>query len=167
MDFPDKLRNFRLNLIGTDFNHTVSEIELPKLTLKTEEWQGSSMDMPIELDMGMEKLEAKFKFDKIDRAQFMAFGLSEKLRTSGALITGKLGNQSGEVKKVNIVMTGLVKSLEPSSWKIGDKDLTGVSLDISVWRYALTVGGEPWVLIDAPNGKRMIMGIDANSNIFG
>jgi P2 family phage contractile tail tube protein len=45
----------------------VEELTLPKLTLKTEEFRNGGMDAPIEVEMGMEKLESEFTLTRFDK----------------------------------------------------------------------------------------------------
>ena len=56
---PETLANLNLFVDGQSFQGDVTSLTLPKLTLKTEEHRAGGMDMPIELDMGMEKMEPK------------------------------------------------------------------------------------------------------------
>ncbi|SMG63879.1 Phage major tail tube protein, partial [methanotrophic bacterial endosymbiont of Bathymodiolus sp.] len=56
----DILKNMALFVDGRGFAGNVEELTLPKLTLKTEEFRNGGMDAPIEVEMGMEKLESEF-----------------------------------------------------------------------------------------------------------
>ncbi len=55
---PKILRNFNVFVDGRGYAGKIEEITLPKLTIKTEEYRAGGMDIPISIDMGMEKLEA-------------------------------------------------------------------------------------------------------------
>lgn len=58
IQFPRILKNLNLFVDGRGHAGHVDEVTLPKLTIKTEEHRAGGMDLPVELDMGMEKLEA-------------------------------------------------------------------------------------------------------------
>ena len=68
----DVRKNFNLFVDGKGFAGQIEEFTPPKLTLKTEEFRAAGMDAPIELTMGLEKLEASFSLIAVDRAVLAA-----------------------------------------------------------------------------------------------
>jgi len=54
---PQILKNFNVFANGVSYAGRAEEVSLPKLTVKTEEFRGGGMDAPVELDMGMEKMD--------------------------------------------------------------------------------------------------------------
>ena len=54
---PHKLKNFRVFNDGQDYLGVASEVELPKLKMASEEYRGSGMLAPVDIDLGLEKLE--------------------------------------------------------------------------------------------------------------
>ena len=60
MALPKKLKNFNIFNDGHNYVGIAKEITLPKLTTKTEEWRGGGMDIPVDVDMGMEKLSTEW-----------------------------------------------------------------------------------------------------------
>ena len=56
MALPRKLKNFNLLLDGESYAGVASEVVLPKLTRKTEEFRGGGMNGPVSADMGLEAL---------------------------------------------------------------------------------------------------------------
>ena len=63
---PKILKNFNLFVDGRGYAGRVDEITLPKLTIKTEEFQGAGMSAPVEIDLGMEKLEMDMRFSEYE-----------------------------------------------------------------------------------------------------
>ena len=59
IELPRVLKNMNLFVDGRGYAGRIDEIQLPKLTLKTEEHRAGGMDLPVEIDLGMEKLEAE------------------------------------------------------------------------------------------------------------
>ena len=49
---PRVLRGFDVFVDGRGYAGKVEELELPKLSIKTEEFRAGGMDVPVELDMG-------------------------------------------------------------------------------------------------------------------
>ncbi|GFR20643.1 phage tail tube protein FII [Trichonephila clavata] len=72
---PKILKNFNVFVDGRGYAGKIDEVTLPKLTIKTEEYRAGGMDIPINIDMGMEKLEAEFTFAEYDSELFRLFGL--------------------------------------------------------------------------------------------
>ena len=58
IETPRVLKNMNLFVDGRGYAGRVDEIELPKLTLKTEEHRAGGMDVPVLIDLGMDKMES-------------------------------------------------------------------------------------------------------------
>ena len=72
---PKVLKNMNLFIDGRGYAGRVDEIELPKLALKTEEHRAGGMDVPLEIDLGMEKLEATLTLSDYDPELFKLYGM--------------------------------------------------------------------------------------------
>lgn len=72
---PKILKNFTAFVDGRGYAGRIDEISLPKLAIKTEEYRGGGMDIPVSIDIGMEKLEAELTFAEYDSELFRLFGL--------------------------------------------------------------------------------------------
>ncbi|MDU7558410.1 MAG: phage major tail tube protein, partial [Pseudomonas sp.] len=57
---PQVLSNTNLFVDGISFSGDVPSLTLPKMTLKTEGHRGGGMADEIEMDMGLEKMEANW-----------------------------------------------------------------------------------------------------------
>ena len=66
MQYPRVMKNMNLFVDGRGYAGRIDEIQLPKLTLKTEEHRAGGMDLPVEIELGMEKLEAEMTFSDYD-----------------------------------------------------------------------------------------------------
>ena len=73
----DILKNMALYVDGRGYAGNVETLTLPKLTMKTEEFRNGGMDAPIEVELGMEKLEAEFTLTRFDRNALGLFGLAQ------------------------------------------------------------------------------------------
>lgn len=155
-NLPQYFKNMNLFVDGKGYAGKIEEVTLPKLTIKTDEYRGGGMDAPIEIDLGMEKLEASFTVNEYDPTIFMAFGLLPgnlvNITARGAL------DQGGEIVPVVANMVGGWKELDMGSWKVGEKASSKVS--ISCRYYKLIVNNIPTVEIDIPNMVRSIGGTD-------
>lgn len=137
---------------------TSTEVTLPKLTIKTEEHRAGGMDLPVELDMGMEKLEASIVLSDTNPDIFRSFGL---LDSSGIPVTIRGATQaqgSSEVQPVVVNLRGGWREIDTGTWKPGDRNTMTLALAASY--YKLTIAGEELVEIDAINMVRRINGVD-------
>ncbi|MCE3232500.1 MAG: contractile tail tube protein [Rickettsiaceae bacterium] len=153
---PKILKNFNAFVDGRGYAGRVDEIVLPKLTVKTEEHRAGGMDVPVEIDMGMEKLEAEITFAEYDAQLFRLFGLTDgnavSLTLRGAI------QADGEAEPIVINLRGSFRELDAGTWKAGDK--ATLKCMVAVRYYRLTVSGDSVIEIDAENMIRIIGGED-------
>ena len=151
------LKNMSLFVDGRGYAGNVEEVSLPKLALKTEEFKGGGMDAPMEIDMGMEKLECEFTLTKFDRDVLKLFGLSPG-RVTPLTMRGHIESEDGSFGAVIVNLRGKVREIDFGNWKPGDKATIKVSVALSY--YKLTHSGEVLHEIDVAGMKRIIGGID-------
>ena len=154
---PETLANLNLFVDGQSFQGDVTSLTLPKLTLKTEEHRAGGMDIPIELDMGMEKMEANFTTTGVRKESLKFFGLADGNAFNGTF-RGSFKGQKGETKSVIVTQRGTLKEVDMGDWKPGDK--AEVKHAIAVTYYKLEVGGQLIHEIDPAGMKRVINGVD-------
>nr|BDD44929.1 phage major tail tube protein [Coxiellaceae bacterium] len=158
---PKMLKNLNAFVDGRGYAGRIEEINLPTLTLKTEEYRGGGMDMPVDIALGMEKLEADLTFADYDAELFRRFGLMDNAITA---ITLRGGLQNGDkTEPVIINLRALIRSLECGSWKAGEK--TTLKMSLSVNYYKLTLNHQELIEIDAENMVRKIDGTDQLSTM--
>jgi len=153
---PKVLKGFNLFVDGRGYAGRVEEVTLPKLTIKTDELKVGGMDVPIELDMGMDKLECDLTVSEYDAEIIKMFGLGNGAQVPLTL-RGGLDDESG-VTPVVITLRGAWRSLDFGSWKSGDKAPLKVSVALRYYR--LEIGGKELVEIDPINMVRKIDGKD-------
>jgi P2 family phage contractile tail tube protein len=150
------LKNFTLFIEGFGYAGDIEEIQLPSLKLKTEEHRVGGMDAPLDLDMGMEKLEATFTLTKVDPYALTLFGNPLKFPTWTA--RGSIIDVNGNERAVIAKCTGKNTSYEPSAWKAGDK--ANYKFTFTLHFYQFTVDGLVLHHIDVKNMVRLIGGVD-------
>lgn len=158
---PMKLTHFNLFVDGKGFAGLVNEITLPKLAMKTEEHISGGMDAPIEIEMGMEKLESSFVMASYDPHVFRMLGF----RKGGAIAIIARGalKRNEEVIPMTVTMRGKVREIDMGSWKKGED--TSMTFNISVEYYRLDQGTENLIEIDILNLVRRIGGYDQLSGV--
>jgi P2 family phage contractile tail tube protein len=164
---PKILKNFNAFVDGKGFAGKIEEIQLPKLTLKTEEFRAGGMDVPVEIDLGMEKMEAELTFAEYDPDLFRLFGItggSTSGRNSGISFTLRGGLQgTSEAESVIVNLRGIIKELDAGAWKAGEK--SSLKCIVATHYYKLTIDSHELVEIDAENMIRKIDGIDQLSSL--
>ena len=153
----DILKNMALFVDGRGFAGNVEELTLPKLTLKTEEFRNGGMDAPIDIEMGMEKLESEFTLTRFDKNVLKLFGLAPGQLTP-LTIRGAVISDNGTQTPVVINLQGVVREMDLGNWKPGEK--ATLKMMLALRYYKLTHGGELIHEIDIPNMVRTIGGID-------
>lgn len=151
------IKNAACFVNGTSYIGEAEDLTPPKLTLKMEEYRGGGMDVPVEIDMGMEKMEASFVLTNFDKKVLSLFGVKPSQNQS---LVFKAAGQSvdGTVTSYCYEMRGVIKEMDSGALKAGEKAVLTCSM--AVQYYKLTVGKEVIHEIDAVNMTRVINGVD-------
>ena len=153
----DVLRNVNLFVDGRGFAGSVEEVNLPKLTVATEEHRAGGMDAAVEIDMGLEKLECDWSTSAVDATLLGQWGLSGGSQIP-VTFRGALESEDGGVKAVEARVRGAVKEIDWGTWKPGEK--APLKCMLAVRYYKLTIDGTVIHEIDVPNMKRIVNGVD-------
>lgn len=155
------LKNFSLFVDGRGYVGKADEVTPPKLSLKTEEFRGGGMDAPVEIDLGMEKLECQFTLAEYDPEAMKLFGLSDG---KGVQVTLRGALCDDETTSSMIIkIRGMFKELDFGKFKAGDKGTLNCS--IACRYYSLEVDGSELIEIDIDNMIRKINGTDILAEI--
>ncbi len=158
MALPRKLKNFNVFYNGDNFIGLCDQVELPKLTRKTEEYRGGGMNGPVDTDLGMEKLEITHTYGGFMREIYRQFGIA---RADGVLMRFAGAYQrddTEEVDAVEIVVRGRHKEIDAGNAKAGDN--TEFKVGSALTYYKLTVNGEVDIEIDFVNFVETTGGVD-------
>ncbi|SHO57782.1 phage major tail tube protein [Vibrio quintilis] len=134
----------------------IEEVTPPKMTIKTEEFRAGGMDAPLEIDLGMNKLECSFTIANYDPTLFKAYGL-----VPGEMVTCTLKGaieEDGTTVPVEMTMTGSWKEVDFGSWKSGQK--VQLKVAIALKNYKLQINGEEQLFIDVQGMIRRVKGTD-------
>ena len=151
------LRNVNLFVDGRGYAGRVQMVQLPKLAVKTEEHRAGGMDAPVEIDMGLEKLEASWSMDSVDADLLRRWGLHAGEQTP-CVFRGALQSEDGAVKAVAATCRGVLREVEFGDWKPGEK--AALKCTMAVRRYQLEIDGETVHDIDVANMVRIVDGTD-------
>lgn len=151
------LKNFNIYVDGRSYAGNVDEITLPALNVTGEDYRAGGMDAPVEIDMGMDKLEASFKVSKWDRNLIGSWGATAGNRVP-LVFRGALEDHDGAVKAVEVSLFGKIHGLETDTIAPGAKPAQTYRFAAS--RYIYKQDGEVLHDIDVLNCKRVIDGVD-------
>jgi P2 family phage contractile tail tube protein len=151
------LKNFNLYVDGRGYAGNVDEVSLPILNIVGEDYRAGGMDAPIEIDMGMEKLEATFKVSKFDRDLIAKWGVAVG-GTIPLVLRGALESLDGTVQAVVVKLTGRIHSMEVDTVTPGAK--AAMTFRFAATAYSYQQDGETLIDIDVRNMKRIIGGVD-------
>lgn len=158
---PKILKNFSVYVDGRGYAGRVDEITLPKLTIKTEEFQGAGMSAPVEIDMGMEKLEMDLTFSEYDPEIFKLFGLTNGKEIAFTIRGALQGTEDTSPVVINV--RGYFKDMDFDSWKPAEK--ASLKCSVACNYYKLTINGVVLIEVDPVNMIRNVNGIDQFSEI--
>lgn len=153
---PRHLRNFQVMIDGFGYAGRADEVTLPTLSVATEEHRAGGMDAPVDVDMGMELMEATVILSDYDEAVISGFGVLG----AGVPITlrGAIQRQGEAAQAVVVKMLANLKSREVGAMATGAKHTT--TLTYTVRKYAESINGVEYVNIDVENMIRVINGVD-------
>lgn len=154
---PQTLFNTNLFVAGTSLQGDVPSLTLPKLTVKTDDYRGGGMDAPVEMDMGLEKLEASFTTNGVRKEVLKYFGAFDQTGFN-ATFRGAFKGQKGAVTAVVATLRGGLKEVDPGDWKAGDK--AEFKYAVAVTYYKLEIDGRLMYEIDPVSSVRVINGVD-------
>lgn len=154
---PQTLVNMNLFVDGKGYAGLATELTLPKLKRKTEDFRAGGMDGPVKMGMGMEALEAGFTLAGVSKDVLVFFGVADESAFNGNF-RGAFKDQKGAVVAVVATFRGLLVEVDPGSWKAGDKAETKFNAALSY--YKLELDGEVIFELDPANCVRVINGKD-------
>lgn len=153
---PKILKNFNAYVDGRGYAGRVEELTLPKLTIKTEEYLGAGMSAPIEVDMGMEKLEMDVSFAEYEAEIFKLLGLTNG-KEIGITIRGAMQG-AGQPESIVVYVRGYLKEMDMGSWKPAEKSTLKCSFSCTYFK--LTINNVQLIEIDPQNMIRNVNGTD-------
>jgi P2 family phage contractile tail tube protein len=158
MSQPKTLKDLNLYVEGHGFAGKVTELTLPKLTRKTEDYHAGGMGAPIDMDMGLEKLTASFTLTEFNDTVLRQWGVTSRngisIRFKGSLGAGR---DRAEVP-VEVALRGTWNELDWDTWKPGE--LATLKVSIAVLYYKYTQNSQVVFEIDPVNGIEIVNGVD-------
>jgi uncharacterized protein len=163
MSLPAKLRNFNLFVDGTSFIGVATEITLPKLSRKMEEYQGAGMSGPIQIDQGQEPIELEWTCGGLVQQVLKQYA---NRRHDGVLLRFAGAYQRADADSIDaleIVVRGRHKEFDFGSAKAGEE--TEFKITTAASYYKLSINNDVVIEFDFLNMIEKVNGTDNLSQI--
>ena len=154
----DILNNFTLFMDGGPEVGNVMSFTPPNLGITEEDFKAAGLDIPISVDQGMEKMQARFVMHNQSQSSLARFGLATGINTILKVKGVVKDTNTGVPAAVYHTCTGKVVSIEQSEWQPGQK--AGVTVTMTLSYYQQTYNGVPVITVDRDNYIREIAGVD-------
>lgn len=158
MALPRLLKLMNVFNNGYSFQGVAEEVELPKLTMKSEDFRTGGMLGEVSANMGLEKLELTHKYAGLAPELFTGFATdsidSELIRFAGSYQR----DDTGDISAVEILMRGRHTELDTGNAKAGEKGETSIKTALTY--YKLVVDGKELIEIDLINTVFKVEGKD-------
>ncbi|GLS27371.1 phage major tail tube protein [Marinibactrum halimedae] len=183
---PKVLKNFNLFVDGQGYAGRVENITLPRLVNRTEEFRMGGLDAPVQVDMGMEKLECDMTLSEYDPFVIKQFGikdnnpipLSFRGTPADMLVSAFSGDSAGQIPfvlrgglqvedagvsgvkvlPVVVFLEGNVIELDLGQWAAGQN--APLKFRLALRYYRLQINSEILIEIDVNNRIRNIAGVN-------
>jgi len=142
---------------GVSLSGDVPSLTLPKLTQKTNDYQGGGMSAPIELATGLDKLEAAFTTNGVRRESLKYFGLADQTACN-VVFRASFRGLKGAITPVVVTMRGGIKEVDMGDWKpAGEAEIKHA---LKLVYYKLEIDGRVMYEIDPINMIQVVDGVD-------
>jgi P2 family phage contractile tail tube protein len=154
---PQVLFNTNLFVGTTSFAGDVPSLTLPKMKKKLEPYRAGGMDAEIDMDMGLEKMDAAFTTTGVRKESMLKFGLVDQNAFEGTF-RGAFKGQGGVMTGAVATIRGQLTELDAGDWKAGDK--AEFKYTVNCTYYKFEVDGAVWFEFDPVNSIRIVDGVD-------
>jgi P2 family phage contractile tail tube protein len=155
---PRTLRKFNTFNEGRSFIGECLELKLPKLAIKTDDYQGAGMMGSVALIKGIDKLELEHTYNSPISEIVASFGAERHDAAQFRWMGSYADEQTGESQAVEISVRGRHNELDLGDAKAGEGGQFKVMTHCSYFK--LSVRGENWIEIDIVNDIFVVMGVD-------
>lgn len=151
------LKSWALFVDGRGYVGNTEQFAPPELKLKGEDFRAGGMDVPISIDMGMEKLTVTFTLTKRCGDMLKLFG-GVKGADVALVARGGLESLDGTVTPMAHTMRGKVMGIKSGELKAGESPKDEYTVDLTYYKYEQ--GGDAVHEIDVLGMIRIVGGVD-------
>ena len=156
MSLPRVLKNYTLYIDGRSYAGLVEEVTLPKLDLKTEEYQAAGMLGPIELDMGMAAMKLEFTLAEFNPDILKSWGVADVSGINARFLGGAVAADGAGTDAVEISVRGRWKTLDFGGIK--GKDMAKIKVEMPLTYFRYNRNATTLIEVDMIAGKMSVNG---------
>ena len=165
MAIPSVLKAYACFIDGRGYAGK-ADVELPELSIVTEEYAAGGMSGKIKLDMGLvEAIDAKFTLYDYEPDVLKQWGLVNGNAVSLTFRGAKQDDAGSTPVPIKVTCRGQLQTLGMGSWEAGAK--TSMECTLNCRSYRIEVGGETLIEIDAERMIRTVGGTDQMQELRG
>ena len=161
MGLAHKLKNFNVFNQGDSYLGRVSEIELPKIVLKTEQYRAAGMLGEIDIALGLEKLEMTTKYGGLVIPVIRQVGQLGVAGVQQRFVGFYQEDETGGFISAEIVTRGMHTELDLGTAKAGDN--TEHSVKSTLTYYKMLTNGARLLEIDMITGLFVVGDVDRSA----
>ena len=153
---PKVLKNFNLFIGGVGFAGLCEEVKLPDMKIKMEEHRAGGMDMPVAIDLGMDRMEMGFTLAEHAPGVFKVFGLRSGIAVS-------LMFRAALVDDANVVPYQIIANGMPTDVRLGtvkNGSISKMEATVSLRNFQLSLNDKILIDVDVDLMTRVIDGVD-------
>lgn len=162
MGLPHKLKDFRTYIDGERYAGEIAEVTLPKIATKYEAWRGGSMIGEVDIDMGMEKMEAELTAGGLLKNLLKQFGA---IAHDAALLrfVGAYRPEGGGAQALDVTMRGRLSEVDWGGAKSGGD--TEHKYKYTLTYFKLNIDGVDIIEVDIVAGTLIVDGTDRRAEL--
>lgn len=160
---PRTLKNFNVFVNTVSWAGVASEVNLPKITKKTEGHRGAGMNGEVDLTLGYEKMETEITYAGFDVNQYAQLGVCGAADLPIRFVGLYERQDTCTTQNVEIYMRGNAHEFDPGSTKNGEKTENKIKYGLSYYR--LEVDAQIICELDFINGIENFAGNDLGQQI--
>lgn len=164
MGLPRKLKNLNAFVDGASYLGTVAQFEQPALAIATEEWRGGGMVGPVQIDMGLNAMEAKLTMGGHTVELIRKFGTTRVDGLRVRLVGAYQADDGSAAQAVECFIGGRFSEIGFGTDKPGED--TEHEYTVPLAYYRREVNGRTEVEIDMLAGRFMVDGVDRYAEIM-
>lgn len=149
------IKNINLFVDGKSYAGRADTLTPPVLTRLTEEYRGAGMPAPIDIDLGLERLEASWVMSDYDADLVALWGVASPV---SLVFRGGAVAPDGTTVAVVLTLRGRINVLDRGDWTPGEKPTLTVTAGLTY--YQESIGGRVLHEIDPAAYIQIIDGED-------
>ncbi|WP_252180217.1 phage major tail tube protein [Endozoicomonas sp. 4G] len=154
------IKNTNLFVDGVNYAGKADTLTPPVLTRLTEEYRGAGMPAPIDIDMGLERMEASWVMSDYESKVVALWCVGDPV---AVVFRGAAVGQDGTTTAIVLTMRGLINVLDRGDWTPGEKPTLTVTTGLTY--YQEEIGGQVLHEIDPAAYIQIVNGVDRMEQI--